>query len=197
MAIAARPTVYGGIQMRSRLEATVAGNLDAAGVRWTYEPGAFGGRGMQQWLPDFRLSLGPLVDERIRYVEVKGSLTGTEASGGHRANLRALMTRMAVAWESEPDAVLVIVEDGWLYYESNPFFASVWAGQRTTGWCLASFVRCSRCAYFDVWPLIGDPLPGTDGRSRGAKARPPWKVRSNQCCAQPAIHAIRLTKVTT
>ena len=32
--IAARPTLYRGVQMRSRLEATTAGLLDEMGIEW-------------------------------------------------------------------------------------------------------------------------------------------------------------------
>ena len=38
----ARPTLYQGFQMRSRLEATVAEWLDAHGLVWKYEGPAYG-----------------------------------------------------------------------------------------------------------------------------------------------------------
>lgn len=50
--LAARPTNYRGTRMRSRLEATVAAALDAAGVTWAYEPIVLAGTD-GQWLPDF------------------------------------------------------------------------------------------------------------------------------------------------
>ena len=48
-----RPTVYKGIEMRSRLEADYAAHLDRSGVKWEYEPTCFAGP-KGQWLPDFR-----------------------------------------------------------------------------------------------------------------------------------------------
>lgn len=52
--IQARPTVYRGILMRSRLEAAWAEQFDAFAWAWRYEPVAFGGR-CGQYLPDFEL----------------------------------------------------------------------------------------------------------------------------------------------
>lgn len=148
----ARPTVYRGIRMRSRLEATFAANLDRIGVPWQYEPFAFGGAGQRQWLPDFRVELA----SQVAYVDVKGSLRGTEASGGRRATRRTLMTRMAVAWDSEPDAVLVIAEDEWSIVESNPYPISVWAGTRS-GWSAAVFARCLGCGARSIAWIIDAP----------------------------------------
>jgi hypothetical protein len=50
--IPARPTIYKGTQMRSRLEADYAGFLDRVGADWSYEPTCFAGPS-GQWLPDF------------------------------------------------------------------------------------------------------------------------------------------------
>jgi hypothetical protein len=44
------PTMYGGVQFRSRLEARWAAFFDIAGWRWQYEPIDLDG-----WIPDFRL----------------------------------------------------------------------------------------------------------------------------------------------
>lgn len=49
-----RPTVYNGIQMRSRLEATYAEWLDTNGIVWHYEPRAYASQ-LGQYLPDFVL----------------------------------------------------------------------------------------------------------------------------------------------
>ena len=61
--IQARPTLYKGIRMRSRLEADYASSLDRRGIDWQYEPTCFGGPD-GQWLPDFKTGTG-------HYVEVK------------------------------------------------------------------------------------------------------------------------------
>lgn len=47
------PTVYAGVEFRSRLEARWAAFFDQLGVRWTYEP--FDGNG---YIPDFLLPAG-------------------------------------------------------------------------------------------------------------------------------------------
>lgn len=48
--IAAIPTVYAGVQFRSRLEARWAALFDLAGIKWDYEP-----FDMPGWAPDFLL----------------------------------------------------------------------------------------------------------------------------------------------
>lgn len=59
---AARPTIHGGIRMRSRLEAGFARWLDEQGIEWQYEPYALSGeRG--QYLPDFVLPQCPRIIE--------------------------------------------------------------------------------------------------------------------------------------
>lgn len=94
----ARPTVYAGIPMRSRLEATFAEVTDRIGVRWEYEPRAFGAKGRRQYLPDFELFFGK-PDEPVRvYVEVRPT--------PEQAYLA--MEQMSVIWESEPDVMLLI-----------------------------------------------------------------------------------------
>lgn len=50
----ARPTIYRGVQMRSRLEATVAEWLDAQSLVWKYEGPAYGSED-GQYLPDFQI----------------------------------------------------------------------------------------------------------------------------------------------
>jgi hypothetical protein len=67
--ITARPTIYNGIQMRSRLEARVAGQLDGYGsLDWTYEPMAYADR-RGQYLPDFKVK-APWFEHDV-FVEVK------------------------------------------------------------------------------------------------------------------------------
>src|SRR5579859_2360584 len=104
--IQARPALYRGIRMRSRLEADYAAHLDQWGARWEYEPECFAGAA-GQWLPDFGISFaddGPL---RI-FTEVKpaGPLQalGRELDGGYYEHADAILRRMAVAWESMPSA---------------------------------------------------------------------------------------------
>lgn len=89
-----RPTIYNGIQMRSRLEAQTAADLDRHGITWKYEPWAYGSvRG--QYLPDF-LVYGY---ERT-LVEVKGAEDLSGVAGYQR--------RMEIAWASDPDLCLLL-----------------------------------------------------------------------------------------
>lgn len=105
----ARPTVYKGVPMRSRLEARFAAELDANGGGWSYEPRAYAGDA-GQYLPDFEV-LGR--GEPI-FFEVKP----TEAMA------IAAAQRMEVIWESEPDAQLYVafpIEDGSFFaYRGTP-----------------------------------------------------------------------------
>lgn len=107
------PTEYRGIQMRSKLEADFAGHLDRLGVDWKYEPEIFGPRGAG-YLPDFLLGSG---NERT-YVELKPTVEQAEAA----------KARIAVIWETHPDAVLLIVSA-----EGNRFYAAL-RGQPWETW---------------------------------------------------------------
>jgi len=97
----ARPTTYKGIRMRSRLEATMAAQLDRAGWRWDYEPRAYASE-EGQWLPDFEVT-GPVVRH---FLEVKPTKDAAVAA----------VDRVRVIFASEPDVTVGIMwplEDGW------------------------------------------------------------------------------------
>lgn len=95
--IKARPTLYKGIQMRSRLEADFAAFLDRNGAEWQYEPTCFAGPD-GQWLPDFCVLSG----ESLIYFEVKPESLG-------RDQIDPTLERMAVAWLTDPAAILQLV----------------------------------------------------------------------------------------
>jgi len=103
--ITARPTVYAGIQMRSRLEADYAGWLDGQGITWEYEATCYAGPA-GQWLPDFsyRLDDGELI---LTEVKPESFLLTTQLE------IDATLSRMEVALDTEPDAVLRL--HGWEY----------------------------------------------------------------------------------
>lgn len=61
--ILAKPTVYAGVNFRSRLEAKWAAFFDAVGWTWEYEPATE----FRGWMPDFRL----LGAKRDTFCEVK------------------------------------------------------------------------------------------------------------------------------
>lgn len=110
----ARPTMYRGTLMRSRLEADYAAELDRRGLRWLYEPICFASD-EGQWLPDFKVTRP---DGRPDvYVEVKPADLVSElvaapgAPAVHEdpavlAIITPLVQRMRIAWASEPSAAL-------------------------------------------------------------------------------------------
>ncbi len=63
---AAMPTVYRGVQLRSRLEAQSAYLLDALNMTWQYEPKSYMLAGGTTYLPDF------YIDSQRMYVECRG-----------------------------------------------------------------------------------------------------------------------------
>lgn len=108
--IKARPTLYKGIQMRSRLEADFAGWLDQTGHPWDYEPTCFAADGIQ-WLPDFRITFGLLEGRTSRqYVEVKPAalMNAFGSMSEFIAQVDGILCQMSVAWDSEPDASLML-----------------------------------------------------------------------------------------
>jgi hypothetical protein len=96
--LTARPTIYRGIQMRSRLEAHVARWLDThpSFLPWEYEPTCFAGIA-GQYLPDFVLHHRNFDS----YIEVKSHTV-------REGELEDIMRRMPVIWESQPRALLAI-----------------------------------------------------------------------------------------
>lgn len=93
----ARRTRYGGVSMRSRLEASWGEYFDAAGIPWSYEPYYFvfpdAGR---HYLPDFYL---PRVN---RYAEVKPC---------EPDDLEYLRCRLLAEWLMEP--VFFLIDKPW------------------------------------------------------------------------------------
>lgn len=107
--IKARPTAYRGIEMRSRLEAHWAANLDKNWTRdvWEYEPHCFASE-HGQYLPDFGLRRrrpdGTLSD-KIRYHEVKPVSALADTAG-----VQATLAKMEIIWDTDPNASL------WLWF---------------------------------------------------------------------------------
>jgi hypothetical protein len=101
-----RETIYKGIRFKSRLEASVAGWLDARGGDWDYETQCFAAEVQDehvQYLPDFRIG----AEGDTGYVEVKPvTFPLWEASG--YAHLYPLLARMQIIWLEEPQAHLAL-----------------------------------------------------------------------------------------
>lgn len=93
--IAARPTTYKGIRMRSRLEARYAAVLDAHTLDWIYEPRAYANE-LGQYLPDFLLPASDV--HKAMFIEVRPTL---------ELGLLAL-SQMPVIWDSDPTCILMV-----------------------------------------------------------------------------------------
>lgn len=98
--LTARPTVYKGILMRSRLEATFAAMMDENEAAWAYEPKCFADE-TGQYLPDFSEWDPDHPELQHSYIEVKPfAPPGPETD--------AIKRRMEIIWSSEPIAALTI-----------------------------------------------------------------------------------------
>lgn len=123
----ARPTIYNGVRMRSRLEARFAGWLDRRGLGWEYEPTCFGSPD-GQYLPDFRLQ-GVAGVEGALYVEVKPARSDLD--------IWAVLRRMEIVWASEPEAALTV---------ASPHDLCAWSFPLAFGsakkWTVGTWSRC-------------------------------------------------------
>lgn len=102
--IPARPTVYKGIKMRSRLEADYASALDRDSVDWDYEPTCFAGPD-GQWLPDFRIGASTYVEVKSAHLIVWDNRELEDVYD----RVDKILHQMTVAWQSEPKATLQLV----------------------------------------------------------------------------------------
>lgn len=134
MAIKARPTVYKGVKMRSRLEADFAQRYlevecespirrrpppHSTGT-WAYEPQCFASAA-GQYLPDFGVSWPKGLSD---YYEVKpraylGEKEDEEIDG--------LLRRMEIIWESEPAANLYLFF--WNYGGADSYLVYSWSSK--------------------------------------------------------------------
>lgn len=98
----ARPTVYRGTPMRSRLEARYARYLDLTGADWVYEPRAYASA-EGDYLPDFQI-----IDRgHSVFVELKPPMDTEDMTSAVR--LERAMVRMEIIWASDPTASLMVV----------------------------------------------------------------------------------------
>lgn len=95
--IKARPTIYNGIQMRSRLEGAFAEYADSRNWLWDYETNAYGSS-QGQYLPDFVIR-SRRTGAPLWYVEVKPT----------NADFDDALARMHVIVASDPDASLYVM----------------------------------------------------------------------------------------
>ena len=143
----ARPTIYNGIQMRSRLEARVAAWLDSRNIRWEYEPVAFAS-GAGQYLPDFRVYTS---SESYFYLEVRPDVDG----------LVRAQEQMTVIHASEPDAFLMCASPDTLEMGFGHG-----RGASVTSWFGYLFVKCPCGGTSMGWLDLSPGLPMVYSRCR-------------------------------
>ena len=147
--IKARPTLYKGIQMRSRLEADYAAHLDRWGAHWEYEPECFASEA-GQWLPDFGWSFVK-DDSRATLDEVKpaGALIELRQADpfAFHGHVDSILTRMTIAWQSKPDATLQLTF--WQY--GGPPWLSVIGHSKTHVW----YAEFGFQPVYLLWPGMG------------------------------------------
>jgi hypothetical protein len=141
----ARPTVYKGIEMRSRLEAEWAASFDEMGWPWEYEPCAYADeRG--RYLPDFRLRED---DGRVTFIEVKGWL----------GDPVPVMEQMEICLSSEPTATLMLRVGSDLIGDWEGSIYEV-DGERWIIWFDQADLHSGYIGVFRAVPLDGQaPLP--------------------------------------
>lgn len=157
--IKAHPTVYGGRQYRSRLEAKWAAFFDRLGWQYEYEPVDFGA-----WSPDFVL-FG--VNGRQVYVEVKPIMAidrdvTAKIDAAHPPGGDALLVGLApfkdpTGWDGELPFI------GWIGqgYSSGPFDDGELQNKRARGWDPAPF------AWYEAAPGVPD-FTSKEGSFHGA-----------------------------
>ncbi len=97
----ARPTSYRGIQMRSRLEARAAAELDEHKLLWDYESRCFADA-TGQYLPDFEITANERWVFRHKvFIDVKPQTLTADAAAG-------LLRRMKIIWASDKTAELLV-----------------------------------------------------------------------------------------
>jgi hypothetical protein len=147
----ARPTLYKGIQMRSRLEADFASTLGRHGQTWKYEPTCFAADGVQ-WLPDFGEFMTFEGKTYSRYIEVKPAaqfLWEPPTMTAIVEKIDAILTQMSVAWESEPDAGLALA----LHTYGRDFPDFEISGSCGRPWMCVDSLTPN--AMFLIWPGMG------------------------------------------
>jgi hypothetical protein len=105
--IAAKPTTYRGVSMKSKLESQVAIELDRLDIPWAYEPRIYWKPSVKRsgYLPDFRL--WPKRREHPWFVEVKPSGIYCERHTD-TSDLLTALEKLMVIRHTEPDATLVL-----------------------------------------------------------------------------------------
>ena len=139
----ARPTIYNGVQMRSRMEAAFAQHLDHKGVEWEYEPTAFAST-VGQYLPDFKVTFE---NGRTLWAELKRDM---DAAAEARS-------RMEIIQSTYPEARLAVYASNGFPYDRH-------------GWALAWF-KSGACEWVSGEQHRADRRATTEARARLAQER--------------------------
>lgn len=132
------PTMYRGVQFRSRLEARWAEFMDLIGLVWEYEPEGVQMVDGTRYLPDFWL---PLVHHRGKQGAVYLEIKPTSPSEGEQHKARLL------AWGSAIPVIVVETSPGPRAIECFEEHVGGMDGWHDTGLQLA---RCDNCGQVDI-----------------------------------------------
>jgi hypothetical protein len=182
----ARPTLYSGIQMRSRNEAGFAQWLDRFYWNWEYEPDCFANRN-GQYLPDFRVLFNERPGSGI-YVEVKPTREMAWAARDSMLPIRSTYPNAALAVVAPMSTrhyvchgALVPGSDVWRQTNGHwPDLPVEVSSPCRCGrpWIDPEFGRCETCWRFCCMDC-GVSLPGFEEPALGAAL---LAVRRDECC---------------
>lgn len=144
--IASQPTVYNGIQFRSKLEAKTAQALDIFGMPWQYEPQGYKLTNGLWYKPDFWLP------QAHQFVECKGEMKEIDSAkivGLVSDTLRPVIVlsyenaMLCIGGYDTPTGVATFFGDDCIYIGKcmkcgNSFFYTEWGSY-----------RCTCCGYHD------------------------------------------------
>lgn len=160
-----RPTLYKGIEMRSRLEAKWAAYMDSLDLTWQYEACCYADQ-TRQYLPDFTiLAPGTQRDHtelKICHLEIKPYL---------RDDSQLLREQMEVIWESNPDDILLISVGEPNSHTFTPVSGAFWerCQQWQRGWLSERNID-ETAAMWEICPP-GDPYEVMDYEIKKIAAR--------------------------
>ena len=141
--IAAKPTQYRGITMRSRLEANWAHFLDTCDIRWTYEPRRIV-IGDLVYLPDFKL------DDLHMWFEAKGRLVDKCIAKPLAVFNRSTGNKFKIAIGDGEGRVIMPFEQGGTLHLSG---ATIWCSECSGVWFANPYdpdaTVCPHCAALD------------------------------------------------
>jgi hypothetical protein len=147
-------TIYRGYRFRSRLEARWAIFMDAAGIRWEYEPEGFEINGTY-YLPDFRLL------QTKSFLEIKPGLSSSIEEEDVVKKLAPTLAALANATGADvfliqgspcPNDVYDILRE---HGDTHGFVPYIIIFAPQGGICSARIFECPRCGHVAFRRMIG------------------------------------------